>query len=292
MIDLTRDHENESFHSRSSDGPEPAAVARQTAFRVKHENGSRTNVSCSWGIALRPKTRIGLLRHYNPVDGRWINRDPIGEQGGLNVYAMVGNDPLRFFDLLGLKDVIDDTGTRCDEACLGEVELRVESPSQSVAEQLASDPKKVELVKNVINHQATLEQLGNAVVTGHTFIYYKYKDATADNGKENAWGFYPGPQWFGMSGRIINDLNHPFNKHRTYKVCPKKLDELKNAIDNDINSPPIYNLTDLQCTMWAIGKASSIGIKDIPTNFSEPYTLGQYFDNTPVPPSPHPAPKK
>ena len=30
-------------------------------------------------------------RHYNPADGRWINRDPIDEQGGLNLYAMVGN---------------------------------------------------------------------------------------------------------------------------------------------------------------------------------------------------------
>ncbi|MEG0588136.1 MAG: RHS repeat-associated core domain-containing protein, partial [Akkermansia sp.] len=25
-------------------------------------------------------------RHYNPTGGRWINRDPIAEQGGLNLY--------------------------------------------------------------------------------------------------------------------------------------------------------------------------------------------------------------
>ena len=30
-------------------------------------------------------------RHFNPQDGRWINRDPIGIKGGLNLYGFVGN---------------------------------------------------------------------------------------------------------------------------------------------------------------------------------------------------------
>jgi RHS repeat-associated protein len=30
-------------------------------------------------------------RFYNPDIGRWVNRDPIGERGGLNVYGFVGN---------------------------------------------------------------------------------------------------------------------------------------------------------------------------------------------------------
>ena len=38
---------------------------------------------------------------YNPSSGRWLNRDPIGELGGLNVYAFVVNDPLSFVDPLG-----------------------------------------------------------------------------------------------------------------------------------------------------------------------------------------------
>ncbi len=29
--------------------------------------------------------------HYNPTDGRWINRDPIAERGGVNLYGFVGN---------------------------------------------------------------------------------------------------------------------------------------------------------------------------------------------------------
>src|SRR5690606_21933028 len=32
------------------------------------------------------------FRYYDPVKGRWPSRDPIGEEGGLNLHAMVGND--------------------------------------------------------------------------------------------------------------------------------------------------------------------------------------------------------
>ena len=42
------------------------------------------------------------MRFYNPVLGRWINRDPIGEDGGLNLYAFCGNDPVNKWDYLGL----------------------------------------------------------------------------------------------------------------------------------------------------------------------------------------------
>jgi RHS repeat-associated protein len=47
------------------------------------------------------------FRLYNPELGRWLNRDPIGETGGLNLYGFVENDPVNWWDLLGL--------SRCDD---------------------------------------------------------------------------------------------------------------------------------------------------------------------------------
>jgi hypothetical protein len=41
-------------------------------------------------------------RHYSPDYGRWLNRDPIGEEGGLNLYGFVGNGPVEMNDVLGL----------------------------------------------------------------------------------------------------------------------------------------------------------------------------------------------
>ena len=42
-------------------------------------------------------------RYYSLELGRWINRDPIGEAGGWNLYAMVGNRVSNFLDKLGLE---------------------------------------------------------------------------------------------------------------------------------------------------------------------------------------------
>jgi RHS repeat-associated protein len=42
------------------------------------------------------------FRFYSPGLGRWINRDPIREQGGANMYAFSGNTPLNAMDANGL----------------------------------------------------------------------------------------------------------------------------------------------------------------------------------------------
>jgi RHS repeat-associated protein len=42
-------------------------------------------------------------RAYSPSLGRWPNRDPIGEFGGLNEYGFSANSPLNLIDLLGLQ---------------------------------------------------------------------------------------------------------------------------------------------------------------------------------------------
>jgi|GEM_PF-4893055 len=44
-----------------------------------------------------------INRYYSPELGRWISRDPIEERGGLNLYGMVGNDPVNRWDYLGLQ---------------------------------------------------------------------------------------------------------------------------------------------------------------------------------------------
>jgi RHS repeat-associated protein len=43
------------------------------------------------------------MRYYSPSLGRFINRDPIEEAGGINLYGFVGNDPVNRLDRLGLK---------------------------------------------------------------------------------------------------------------------------------------------------------------------------------------------
>ncbi len=41
-------------------------------------------------------------RFYDPETGRWPSRDPIQEQGGVNLYSMVWNDSIQYWDYLGM----------------------------------------------------------------------------------------------------------------------------------------------------------------------------------------------
>ena len=62
----------------------------------------------------------GLLyygyRFYDPITGRWLSRDPIEEEGGLNLYGFVRNDGVNFFDADGritVTTVTENPVTKC-----------------------------------------------------------------------------------------------------------------------------------------------------------------------------------
>src|ERR1043166_5126877 len=45
---------------------------------------------------------FAVYRAYDPGLGRWLNRDPIGESGAINLYGYVLNNPIHWIDRLGL----------------------------------------------------------------------------------------------------------------------------------------------------------------------------------------------
>ena len=67
-------------------------------------SSSGTNQPFQWSSEVCD-SELGLVyynyRHYSPTLGRFLSRDPIQEQGGLNLYAFVGNNGVCYFDLLG-----------------------------------------------------------------------------------------------------------------------------------------------------------------------------------------------
>ena len=90
---------------------ESGAVAAEYVYDpyggIAEESGTLAAVF-TFGFSTKPLDReTGLIayqrRFYKPAIGRWINRDPIEEGGGENLYALVENNPVLFVDPFGLQ---------------------------------------------------------------------------------------------------------------------------------------------------------------------------------------------
>ena len=80
----------------------------------------RMSSVCDWNFLFHAEFKdldTGLYnygyRYYHTNLGRWLSRDPIGEEGGLNLYGFVGNNGIMNLDVLGEKilrsyDICDD----------------------------------------------------------------------------------------------------------------------------------------------------------------------------------------
>jgi RHS repeat-associated protein len=71
-------------------------------------------------------------RYYDPVTGRWPSRDPIEEQGGINLYGFVGNDGVNRFDVLGLCDKSKKWGCKITKSIISSDETE-EAIEQAIA---------------------------------------------------------------------------------------------------------------------------------------------------------------
>jgi len=192
------------------------------------------------------KTASGVLyygyRYYDPITGRWPSRDPIGERGGENLYAFVGNRPTNTFDILGLeeskedcckgkkgvKEVTDDAGRKCCEDEIQTVELRVER-------------------RNLLE--------GNV---GHAFVQTP----------NIARGYYPDPGFWGHAfhgpGRVQDNAGDPYHDSNTYKyeACPESVKKLEEEL-GEPRQVGTYDYLNVRggrnCTGWACQQLEDSG---------------------------------
>lgn len=83
----------------------------------------KTRLKLSW-FCLTILAVLSLLpaahAYYDPAAQRWLNRDPIGESGGINLYASVANNPLNRLDSFGEADVPKDKPPATSPPVFGE----------------------------------------------------------------------------------------------------------------------------------------------------------------------------
>ncbi|MBL8040005.1 MAG: RHS repeat-associated core domain-containing protein, partial [Chthonomonas sp.] len=63
----------------------------------------RFGYNARWGYKLDTETGLYYCQHryYDPANGRWVTRDPIGFDGGLNIYSYCGSSPAAYMDSTG-----------------------------------------------------------------------------------------------------------------------------------------------------------------------------------------------
>jgi RHS repeat-associated protein len=77
-------------------------------------------------------------RMYSPVLGRFLQPDPIGTAGGINLYAYVGNDPINFVDPQGL--ALDAVGNAVSNGFLHSADADL-AQSQGVTDFVQQHPE-------------------------------------------------------------------------------------------------------------------------------------------------------
>lgn len=103
----------------------PSASGRPRAGPIPSPSG----VSGGTTRTRTPGLVLCTHRYYDPSVGRWLTRDPMGYDGGVNLYGYCGNDPVDYSDSLGffkfdrakfvacMKDQLKHSGTPVLQEC-------------------------------------------------------------------------------------------------------------------------------------------------------------------------------
>ena len=131
------------------------------------------------------------FRYYDPVTGRWPSRDPMEEEGGLNLYAFAYNNGINWIDLYGL----------CTR---GEIKLKgvsVETTTLLGLSYTAKDPANY--VRGYLESIAE-DKIKEAADKESKFI--KWMNGVMNSSQSIAKSFGLWAEWYSTAGLIIDKV--------------------------------------------------------------------------------------
>ena len=146
-------------------------------------------------------TDLGLIyynfRYYNPTDGRWTRRDPIGIEGGINCYRYLDSKPALQYDILGL------SGFASSDNCTGYFFYSLYSDLQRELKQIMVPNVAASKISGMLARQAA-KQFGGKILphdklttaNGLPYVYLIYYCGCKENSekkcdKYNLYGTVP-----------------------------------------------------------------------------------------------------
>lgn len=145
---------------------------------------------------------LSLYRSYDSQLGCWISRDPIAENGGINLYMYAGNDSINLIDMFGLKFAFgsEDAKKNFDEA----------------SAYLSKDPNAAKIISDIGALPDTV-----TIDTNHG-EGTRYYDQSKENGSRVMWDPSMGLAFKGEGGceqsispavALLHELDHALFDH-------------------------------------------------------------------------------
>ena len=162
-------------------------------------------------------------RYFSPEIGRWLNKDPIAETGGLNLYSFANNNGINFNDILGLLlYAFDGTGNNSlRDSYKGEY-TNVFILNLSYLSGSSISPGPGSSFGTMIYGGITGAGVSNILNNAYEDFTVKYKPETDNNGEIKATidiiGFSRGAA---VAREFANVLANPEHvRFKGYKGCP------------------------------------------------------------------------
>lgn len=164
----------------------------------------KTGLTLTWGLVLLSVSEQPAAAFYDPQAGRWLNRDPISERGGANVYAAVKNDPVRRVDALGrfstadhealtessFMDSINGLSIPVSEGCMSRM-LGILDKANQQQDLLHLGDQKRHFNRDYINPEGDEERVTNRQLWWGHFQGYLVAEASTFNNELVGWFWIP-----------------------------------------------------------------------------------------------------
>lgn len=178
---------------------------------------------------------LAPFRAYDAKLGRWINRDPIEEEGGVNLYGYVENNPISLVDELGHR------GTRPNHRNNRDSQLRLQNMQQAIARHRSKEfRREIEAARCAanlrtrrdINREVQAAQHGNAQGNSDSNNVYSNHQAIMIANQFLGPGWTMSPSGVGQSANGQRIVRWPSNKPQnsgTVRQCQMNLIRRDNA---------------------------------------------------------------